>query len=99
MKKQISRISVAQTSKVAALLYVIFSLLYTLIGILMVAFGGSPMKVVGFIYIFMPVLAGTLGYLFAALGCWLYNVVAKKVGGVEFEVTDVAEPSSDAPVA
>lgn len=99
MKKQISRISVAQTSKVVALLYVIFSLLYTLIGILMVAFGGSPMRVVGFIYIFMPVLAGTLGYLFAALGCWLYNGVAKKFGGVEFEVTDIAESSPNGPKA
>jgi ABC-type uncharacterized transport system fused permease/ATPase subunit len=94
MKKQISRISVAQTSKVIAILYVIFSLLYSLFGIPMILFGGSEMKVMGYIYLFMPILAGVFGFIFVALGCWVYNLVAGKLGGVEFEVNDIEEEFS-----
>jgi hypothetical protein len=89
MKKQINRISVAQTSKVMTILYVIFSLLYSLIGIPMIIFGGTQMKVMGFIYLVMPIIAGIFGFIFVALGCWVYNLVACKFGGVEFEVQDI----------
>ena len=91
MKKQISRISVAQTSKVVAILYVAFSLLYSVIGIPMILFGGSEIKVMGTMYLFMPILAGIFGFIFVALGCWVYNLVAGKFGGVEFEVADLEE--------
>ena len=91
MKKQIKRISVAQTSKIIAILYVVFSLLYSVIGIPMIMFGGSEMKVMGFMYLFMPILAGIFGFIFVALGCWVYNLVAGKFGGVEFEVKDIEE--------
>ncbi|MCK5528392.1 MAG: hypothetical protein KAI74_01805 [Kiritimatiellae bacterium] len=93
MKKQISRISVDQTSKVIAILYVIFSLLYSLIGIFMIVFGGPEMKIMGGIYIFMPILMGIFGFIFVALGCWIYNLVAGKFGGIEFEVKDMQNES------
>ena len=91
MKKQISRISVAQTSKVTAILYVAFSLLYSLIGIPMIIFGGSEMKIMGFMYLFMPILMGLFGFIFVAFACWVYNLVANKFGGVEFEVKNMEE--------
>jgi hypothetical protein len=99
MKKQLRRISVGQTSKVIAILYVIFSLLYTLIGIPMIIFGGSELKIVGFMYTFMPIIAGIFGYIFVAIGCWVYNGVAGKVGGVEFELCDIdVADASDEPI-
>jgi len=91
MKKQIKQISVAQTSKVIAILYVIFSLLYSLFGIPIIIFGSSEIKIIGFIYLFMPVLAGVFGFIFVALNCWIYNLIAGKFGGVEFEVKDMDE--------
>ena len=93
MKKQISRISIAQTSKVIAILYVIFSLLYSLIGIPMIIFGGSDVKMMGYMYLFMPIIMGIFGFIFVALGCWVYNLVAGKFGGVEFEVKDIENES------
>jgi hypothetical protein len=89
MKKQISRISVAQTSKIVALMYVFLSLIYSVIGVPMIIFGGSQVKVMGFMYLFMPILAGIFGFIFVAFACWVYNVVAGKFGGVEFEVKDI----------
>ena len=88
MKKQITHISVVQTSKVVALLYAIMSLIYTIIGVFMVAFGSKPIKIMGMVYVFMPILMLILGFLLMLLCCWLYNVVAKRVGGIEFTVEE-----------
>ena len=84
-KKQISSISVVQTSKVIALLYAVISLLYTLIGLIMVATGKMTE---GIFYIFMPVFMGILSFIMMIIGCSVYNVLAKKIGGIEFTVTE-----------
>jgi hypothetical protein len=55
----------------------------------MVAFGSGPIKAMGAIDIFMPILMGIIGFLMMLLCCWLYNVVAKWVGGIEFTVEEV----------
>ena len=94
MKKQISRISIAQTSKVFAILYVAFGLLYSLIGIPMILFGNSQLKIMGFMYLFMPIIMGLFGFVFVAISCWGYNAVASKFGGIEFEVKEIEEDSS-----
>jgi hypothetical protein len=86
MKKQITRISVVQTSKVVALLYAIISLIYTIIGAFMVAFGSKGIKAMGMVYVFMPIIMLILGFLMMLLFCWLYNVVAKWVGGIEVTI-------------
>ena len=44
MTKQITRISVLQTSKVVAVLYALIALLYTLMGIPMIVFGKASSK-------------------------------------------------------
>ncbi len=88
MTKQITHISVFQTSKVIAVLYALISVLYTLIGIPMFIFSHGPLRVAALLYIFMPVIMLVFGFLFMALFCWLYNVVAKWVGGVEVTVQD-----------
>ena len=89
MKKQISKISIFQTSKIMTLMYVIFSLLYIPFGIGMLIFGGDAMKIMGIIYIAMPIIMGVFGFIFIVIGAWFYNLLASWVGGVEFEVTDI----------
>jgi hypothetical protein len=34
----------------------------------------------------IPVLYGLAGFIFTAIGCALYNVVAKYLGGIEVEL-------------
>ena len=97
MKKQIIRISVLQSSKIATALYVLMGFIYTLVGIPMVIFGGPKFRVIGIVYLFAPVLAGILGFVFFVIFAWIYNFLAKRLGGVEFEVKDVnqtAEPET-----
>lgn len=98
MKKQIKRISIAQTSKIVAILYVIFGLIYSVIGIPMILLGRTELKVMGFMYLFMPFIMGVFGFIFVAIGCWIYNLVASKFGGIEFEVEDMDYlPNTDLP--
>ena len=33
-----------------------------------------------------PILYGAMGFVFAFIGAWLYNLVASKMGGIEIEV-------------
>ncbi len=98
MKKQISRISPHQTSKVVALLYVVFTIPFMLIGIAITIFsqapitpGGQPSHFPSMFFIFAPVIYGVLGYIFAGLGCLIYNVIVKFVGGFEFTVIEKGE--------
>ena len=97
MKKQIATISAHQSAKVLAILYVILTLPFCLIGIIgyIVSMLGaspdpaSPGPTFPFgLLIFMPIIYGSMGYVFFAIFCWVYNFVAKRVGGFEFTVTE-----------
>lgn len=53
----------------------------------MVIFGTGETRIEGVIFLLMPVLMVVFGYLFVALSCWIYNKVAGKIGGIEFELS------------
>ncbi len=89
MKKQITRISILQSSKILVALYVLFGFVYTLIGIPLIIFGGKEMMIMGVIYAAMPVLMGIFGFIFFALFAAIYNLLAKWLGGVEVVVSDI----------
>ena len=88
MKKQISSISPFQTAKVMALLYfavslpmiVLMSLFYTLMP--------GPKAPLGVMFV-LPFLYLVFGFIFTAVGAWIYNLIAKWVGGVEFTVAEI----------
>lgn len=92
MKKQIVRVSVLQSAKVAAALYLVLSIpmcLITLIPMMMApvpAPGGFSLGML----ILMPVLYTVLGFIFTVFGAWVYNLVASYVGGFEFTTVEVA---------
>ena len=89
MKKQITRISILQSSKITTALYGLMGFIYTLIGIPIVIFGNEKMKILGIIYMFMPILMAVLGFIFFVIFAALYNLLARWLGGMEFEVADV----------
>ncbi len=89
MKKQLIRISVLQSSKIATALYAIMGLLYTLIGIPMIIFGEDQIRVIGFVYFFMPIILAVFGFIFFCIFAAVYNLLAKWLGGIEVEVKDM----------
>jgi hypothetical protein len=38
----------------------------------------------GLVFVLGPFLYAVVGYVFAAIGCWLYNIIAGWTGGVAF---------------
>ena len=90
MKKQITRVSAHQSAKVIAALYVLFFVPFALVGALILMFGNHTGSAFSSIFLLLaPILYGVFGYVFFALFCWLYNIVAQRLGGVEFVVTDM----------
>ena len=89
MKKQLIRISILQSSKVLTVLYVLMGFLYTLIGIPMIIFGPKPLKIMGIIYLFGPIFAGILGFIFFVIFAGLYNLLASLLGGFEVEIKNM----------
>jgi hypothetical protein len=84
-KKRITSISIHQTSKVLTILFVAIGLVFIPIGVLFILAGYVGM---GIIYVLMPFIYGIIGYPYVAMMCWVYNLIAKNVGGVEFTVED-----------
>ena len=90
MAQRIRRFGVGQTAKVLGVLYALLGVLF--IPFFMLAsmfapdqsFGG-----VGLALIF-PVIYGVIGFIFTAIGCLFYNLVAGWVGGIEIEVDQSA---------
>jgi hypothetical protein len=80
MKKQIVNVSVVQTAKVAAAMYFVISLPLVAIMILTSLFTGQA----GFGTFYV-----IFGFIFTAISAWLYNIVAARVGGIEFTTAQV----------
>ena len=86
MPQQIRRFGVGQTAKVIGVLYALMGLVF--VPIVLIASMYSPDKT-GFgpgFALALPVMYGVLGFVFTAIGCAIYNVVAGLVGGIEVEL-------------
>jgi len=89
MKKQLTRISILQSSKIMTAMYVLMGFIYTLIGIPMILLGNLQFRIMGIIYLFGPILFGILGFVFFVIFAALYNLLAKWFGGFEVEIKSV----------
>ena len=87
MKKQIVHVSVLQSAKVMAVLYLVLSL--PMVAIMAIPASASGQAFSMAMLIMMPILYTVLGFVFTAVGAWVYNIVAGKVGGFEFTTSEV----------
>jgi hypothetical protein len=92
MTKRITRISPWQAGKLFALVYFATSLLLVIPMALMTAYapmpaGGTHRLGLGVI-LCMPFLYALVALIFVPFGCWIYNISANLVGGLEVSVTD-----------
>lgn len=86
MQQQIRRFGVLQTAKVIGALYALIGLVF--VPVILVISMVAPNKEgfgPGFL-LALPILYGVLGFIFAALSCAIYNLVAGIVGGIEVEL-------------
>jgi hypothetical protein len=89
MTKQIIRISILQSSKIMTVMYVLLGFIYTLIGIPMIIFGNTQLRIMGIIYSLMPIVMGIFGSICFVIFAAIYNVLANWLGGVEVEIKNI----------
>lgn len=91
MRRQIDHVSIHQTSKFLAILKAILMTLFGIIPYLIYHYRWDDISGLEFLIglIGLPILFGILFYLLNAFLFWLYNCLAKKIGGIEVDVKDV----------
>jgi hypothetical protein len=91
MRKRISRVAPFQMGKVFAVLYALFSIPFALVMGAFAAFDPSGQSMPLFMILAIPVFYIVFGFVFTALAAWLYNVVAKWTGGIEYTTVEVPD--------
>lgn len=102
MTRRLKRIAPLQAGKVLGILYALFGLIivpfFLLFGLVSAfaqpsesngavgAIAGGMMMAMGLL---APVMYGVMGFVFGVISAALYNLIARWVGGIEFEVEDV----------
>ena len=96
MKKAVLKFSPHKTAITLSLVMALSSLLFIIPMVISFSLmpsidaNGNSMNMafpIGMI-IAMPFFYLIIGYLFTALGAWIYNQVAKFTGGIQFELVD-----------
>jgi hypothetical protein len=54
------------------------------------AIGGAAILAFG---VLAPFLYGGMGFVFGAIGAWIYDLIAKRLGGIEIQLEGVAVTS------
>ncbi|HHU99668.1 MAG: hypothetical protein WAR98_04020 [Bacteroidales bacterium] len=90
-KRKVKKIGVLQTSLISAIIFFFISLIVIVPIMLIMGIAGGfsdnmEFAFGGLLFILMPIMYAIMGFLMTALWCWLYNVIAKKIGGIEIEV-------------
>jgi len=97
---RIRRFEIHSTALTVAIMYFVLAVL--IVPIVYLASRNAPGEALpGFAFVLGPFLYAVFGYVFAAIGCWLYNIVAGWVGGVAFTLEPIVggeEPSGSARV-
>lgn len=90
MKTRVQRFSPHQNAKVFAVLMAVSSLVFVVpFTLLASAFAPKGSGFPAFIVLLFPVIYLVFGYISVAIGCWVYNLLAKFTGGIEFEAQSV----------
>ena len=91
MKTQITRISLYQNAKILAILYIPVGLVYALIGATFLLMDVEYLKLTGYVFLSMPLWLSlaVVGAHYAVAA--VYNYLASKVGGFEFEFTEIKD--------
>jgi len=81
---EIKKINIKQTAKVIALLYGLFTIIIFAPVTFIMFLIDRDLTV--FIYLFVPLVYVVFGYFGVAVFSWAYNIIAKRFGGIKFEL-------------
>ncbi len=84
---EIRSISVMQTAKVVAAIYFIISAVIGLCLAVATLVRGHPGRAL-LALVGIPIFYGVIAFAFTAIFCWLYNEIARRIGGIEIELAE-----------
>ncbi|HTY53657.1 MAG TPA: hypothetical protein VMB26_00570 [Candidatus Binataceae bacterium] len=87
MRVQLKSLGIFQTSKVVAAVYFLGAIVFTAIAAAFLIlthrqFQPAPQLLL------LPIAGGALGFIYTMIFCWIYNVVAGWIGGIEMELSE-----------
>ncbi len=95
--KRVKRFGIYQTSKVVAVIYFIITAIVMIpFGLFSAMFGtntlipGVPING-GIVMVFLPFIYAIAGFIFSAISCFVYNIIAQWTGGIEVEIETTGE--------
>lgn len=83
--QELKSFDVLATAKIAGALYAILGEIGGIFMALVALFHGEPIRALLAI-IFFGVVYGILGFISTAIASWLYNLIAARIGGIQFEL-------------
>ena len=107
MKFRIRRFGVVSTSNVAAVIYLLITLVFVIPFALILAAGPvtttdalgrtTSVNIPPLFLLLIPVLYAGFGWVFTALFCLIYNLAARFTGGAEFQLDGTPSQASAPP--
>ena len=91
MKTQITRISLYQNAKMLGVIYLPIGIIYAFIGIAFLMMDKEYLKITGYIFLLAPFWLSLMVVMAHYFVATIYNYLASKIGGFEFEFTEIKE--------
>ncbi len=89
---EIKSLEIFQNAKVLGAIYGMISVVFGVFAALFALARGHLGRALLFL-IGVPILYTTLSFIFVAVLCWLYNEVARRIGGIQFELNSSEPPA------
>ena len=89
MKTQITNVSIFQNAKFMSILIAPIGLIYSLIGIFLLTIEGARFTAI--LFILAPIWFSLFYFVIVAIFATIYNFVSSKIGGIEFELTEIED--------
>ncbi len=91
MKTQITRISLYQNAKMLGVIYLPIGIIYAFIGIAFLMMDTEYLKITGYIFLLAPFWLSLMVVMAHYFVATIYNYLASKIGGFEFEFTEIKD--------
>jgi hypothetical protein len=90
--RQIKSFGVLQTAKIMGAIYFFVGLLLVVLVFVLAPIRPRHIHRSPLLLLAAPVFYGIVGFIVTAIFCGLYNAIASRIGGIEFEISDEPGP-------
>jgi hypothetical protein len=86
MNQTVVRVPPGPAAKISGVIYLIFGILLSPVFLLPALLGEKQQPAAVVVALLTPILYGAGGFVATASFCWIYNLIAPRLGGVQIEL-------------